>query len=172
MTGRKRTNDLYFEWLLKKCNGYDLEKLYKRLHDIEFMYPLAKDEEASEYGLYLRDEFRINHKNYVFENLRDGKCTVFELIIALAKICVTRTGGIMIPDRIGNYMELMLDNIGILNFKNMEQSDIDIRITRFMYREYGVNNEYCMFPSSYEDLNEIDILYQMVIWLQDYRSMY
>ena len=154
--------DKYFEWLLDISSGHYCRYLYQKLYNIKFTYSISRDEDCAHYGLLLRDMYKWEHEYKLPKNLIGRECSVLEVMIALAKLCVSRRNLPMTPDRICDFMEDFFYNLGITVSGGIEEI-----IDHFLKRDYGEQLEYCMFPSDRDDLEEIDLLYQMELWLKE-----
>ena len=151
----------YFEWLYNYvCNGrahsnVSYKKLFRVLHSIPFIYIIRNDVNRAVDGKDLRNRF-IFEKRYDDRNLLyliRGKCTVLEMIIALAIRCEetimddTRYG-----DRTKQWFWTMLNNLGISNitdevFDNLYHNKecIETHINKFLYHEYEPNGKGGLF---------------------------
>ena len=156
-------NDSYFEWLIDISDGHDFRYVYSVLYGIEYRYSMKSDDRCDEYGLCLRDMYRLQEKRNIPKKLPKGS-TVLELVIALAKICVSKRRLPMTERRICDFVEYILCNLD-LNYKT--DDEIKYRIDRFMDRDYGNELEYCMFPSDHDELEDIDLYFQMMMWLDE-----
>jgi hypothetical protein len=155
--------DEYFEWLINLSDGHDFRYIYSVLYSIEYKYSIKSDQRCDEYGLCLRDLYRIQERKKSPRRLPKGS-TVLELIIALAKICVSRQHLPMTERRICDFVEYIIDN---LNLSYQTDDSIKYRIDRFMNRDYGEDLEYCMFPSDNDNLEDIDLYFQLMMWLDE-----
>lgn len=155
--------DSYFEWLIDISDGHDFRYVYSVLYSIEYRYFLKSDDRCAEYGLCLRDMYRLQERKVLPKRLFKG-CSVLELVIAVAKLCVVKQHLPMTERRICDFVEYILCNLD-LNYKT--EDEIKYRVKRFMDRDYGESLEYCMFPSDNDDLEDIDLYFQMQLWLDE-----
>lgn len=156
-------NDSYFEWLIDMSDGHDFRYVYSVLYGIHFKYSLMSDDRCDEYGLCLRDMYRIQERRVLPKKLPKGS-TFLEIVIAMAKLCVVKQHLPMTERRICDFVEYILCNLD-LNYKT--DDEIKYRVNRCMDRDYGKELEYCMFPSDHDDLEDIDLYFQMEMWLAE-----
>lgn len=169
----------YFEWLSGfVCDGRFSEKISYRklmmfLHNTEFRYSIARDENRAHDGIDLRYRFTICHEQYSEkETLQalDGPCSVLEMIIGLAIRCEEN---IMDDPRYGNrtgqWFWRMMTNLGLGNmtddrFDKAVANDI---IQRFLDRKYAPNGKGGLFTLQHypKDLRKVEIWYQMCWYL-------
>ena len=157
----------YLDWLMDISNQYDNPYLCREMFNIEFEWILPRDEDVNEYGLFLRDDYRWHTHRDLPDSLPEH-CTVLEAVIAMAKICVHKSGLPVTPERTCDFVDEIFDNIGVS--PKYTKSANEYAAKHFLNRTYGPACEYCMFPSGYvepTEMENIDILGQMNIWLKE-----
>lgn len=169
--------DDYFEWLCQKLEPAfkwrNYSKLLRRLLEIDFVWTLDMDKNRALKGVYLRDAYGVDNsfsEVFITNEIDISPCSVLEMMIALAKDCEDQ---IMwdedIGDRTGVWFYHMIRNLGLLTMddKHYNRKFIDVTIRRMMYRTYAPNGKGSMFYTVRPDVNmqEIDIWYQMMYWL-------
>lgn len=172
----------YFRWLCEMVHIDQEDKAYwllaKDLHRIEFYALVAHDENRASDGLELREEYlrEINYPKYVDIC---GECSVFEMMIGLARRMDFETGD---PydfddsiDRTSFWFWEMIDNLGLIAFDDDSyveydgMNNVENIIEKFLERRYGWNGEGGLFPLNYcrEDQREVEIWYQMNQYLNE-----
>lgn len=173
----------YFHWL---CELVHIDQEYdsywllaKELHRKEFYSLVPHDENRASDGLELREEYmrEINYPRYIDI---PGECSVFEMLIGLARRMDFETGD---PydfensiDRTAYWFWEMIDNLGLMPFDDDSYVDYDgIRIVediidRFLNREYDADGNGGLFPMRVvnEDQREVEIWYQMNQYLNEH----
>ena len=175
-----RTNEAYFSWLYHKANGdryngpITFEKLLRRLHDIEFISLLARDENRAEDGMDLRWRYvceRVvpDRQEFILLSL-DGPCSVLEMIMALAIRCEENimddpTKG----DRTGQWFWGMLANMGLSGMTDdrYDEMYIDMIVDRFLMRQYSKDGKGGLFTvrDCDVDLRDVEIWHQLCYFL-------
>lgn len=171
----------YFEWMCDLvCDEENLKKvtyhqLMRRLHEIDFEYTIAMDDNRAEDGTDLRYRFAYE-KSYsgpmIAAYLDDRPCSVLEMMIALSIRCEDR---IMcdpdVGDRTGQWFWNMIVNLGLGGMTdakfNIEYVDMVIR--RFLDRKYRPNGEGGLFTIDRprQDMRTVEIWYQMSAYLEE-----
>lgn len=161
----------YFEWLcsyvdgVRSYPGISFRKLLTFLHEVEFEYTIAMDENRASDGETLRYRFS-RHATGIEEQYLDGPCTVLEMMIALA---IRMEEDIMddplMGDRTAQWFWKMIVSLGLngmtdLYFNRAEAENI---IGRFLTRNYSPNGKGGLFTirNCNIDLREVEIWIQM-----------
>ena len=171
----------YFEWMCKlvRDDSYtrrlSYKKLLKYLHDREFEYTHAMDENRAEDGTGLRYRYAYDYKRSgpsIIEYLDDGPCSILEMMVALAVRCEER---IMYDpdfgDRTGHWFWVMIENLGLrsMSDNNFDERYVERVIDRFLNREYDEDGKGGLFTVKRraDDLRTVEIWYQMCWYLDE-----
>ncbi len=177
---RKELNNLYFEWMYQLVDGegysegLSYRKLFKHLHETEFIFSVPMDANRADDGTDLRYRFAYE-KSYdnriIAAYLDDRPCSVLEMMAALSLRCEEH---IMddpdIGDRTGQWFWGMIRNLGLdsMDDSRFDAVYTDDIISRFLEREYSPDGGGGLFTvkNCMYDLREIEIWYQMC-WYMD-----
>ncbi len=179
---RSELNDMYFEWMYHiVCddNRYTKRFSYRRLlhclHDIPFTFIIPMDGNRAEDGIDLR--YRFGYENQIDGSaiatfLDDKKCSVLEMMIALAIRCEEH---IMddpdIGNRTGQWFWNMIINLGLGQMSDGRFNDRKAReiVDIFLNREYEQNGSGGLFTlkHSHRDMRNVEIWYQMNWYLNE-----
>lgn len=163
----------YFEWLVSLVNGWDYSRLLSLLHSIEFTYTNPLDENRYRDGLELKSRYLYeNGYDHSYINLLGTKCSVLEMMVALAVRCETTImSDYTYGDRTSLWFNCMLDGMRLCNSTDtMFDEDycrrrIDIMLNR-LYDEYGDGGLfYVRFPDY--DMRRVEIWCQMNWYLNE-----
>lgn len=198
----ERAQTLYFNWLcvLVHADDYMGKEWYilsKILHDIEFYWTVANDDNRAEDGVKLREVWRSSLKNeaedlgvglYVPLDALNGPCTMLEMMVALASRIES---DMMQIDSEGNrtwlwfwYMVHNLladadprnchwwhDTCHDETITPLEGSTIKEMVRKCLDREYEPDGSGgCLFPmirSEACDRREVELWYQTNDWLNE-----
>jgi len=162
-------NRVYFESL---CNIIDFDgsanryqKLLKYLHERPFVYSIPNDINRAVDGLELRQQL-------LYKMSSEG-CSVLEMMIALANRCETH---IMHDEEYGNRTHVwfwnMIINLGLIKETDDTYNHIHVErcVTKFLNRDFKRNGSGSLFKTRRKDIDmrEIEIWYQMSLYLEDY----
>lgn len=176
---RDRVNDEYFEWLLDLVCGkryskqISFRKLITRLHSIEFLYIIPRDQNRAEDGMDLRYRYALQCDRYNYEPILDcltGPCSVLEMMVALAIQCEE---SIMddpsIGDRTSQWFWGMIANLGLggMYDERFDRQYVDETIERFLNRDYEPDGTGGLFKIRHcdVDLRDVEIWYQLCWYL-------
>lgn len=182
----------YFHWL---CEMVSIDQeheswwiLAKTLHSRKFYALVAHDENRAYDGLDLREEYlsKTGAPDYatVFPDETDGECSVFEMLIGLARRMEFETDDPYVYDgderdrrTTGYWFWVMLDNLDLTRFSDQEYADnaeeavsyIDWIVDRLLDRRYSANGEGGLFPLNHchENQCKVEIWYQMSAYLME-----
>ncbi len=177
---REDISNEYFEWIFGLvCNrrfgkGVSYRKLLARLHCTEFVYSIPRDRNRAQDGIDLRHRFVVcngyeDWYDTIMEAL-DGKCSVLEMMIALAIRCEEN---IMddphMGDRTGQWFWGMISNLGLGGMSDdaFNVDAVDYIIKRFLDRKYEPDGEGGLFTIKRcdVDLRTVEIWYQICRYL-------
>lgn len=144
MTFEERVNDEYFEWLCEQvgssrfARGVSYEKLLSHLHNIEFTWFVPYDDNRADDGIQLRRRYAISQDDMTLTRYLKGPCSVFEMMVALAKRCEEIMDDALLGNRIGQWFWGMIHNLGLTPMRdsNFDTEYVDTVIARFLDREY------------------------------------
>ena len=172
MDARYSIDREYFEWLCdtvcgdRFAQGVSFERLLARLHEIEFVYSIPKDENRAEDGMDLR--YRFAHEDA--DRYLRGPCSVLEMLVALSLRCEETI--MDDPDkgnRTGQWFWGMITNLGLGSMTDDRYSRgyVDECVFRFLYREYAPDGKGGLFRirDCEDDLRDVEIWYQLCWYL-------
>lgn len=164
--------NLYFNWmyyLVFQDRRY--WKLMCHLHNVDFRFIIAMDENRAEDGTELRYRFGREHEYedaMISDFLDDRPCSVLEMMVALA---IRYEEHIMadpeIGDRVGEWFESMIDNLGLSRMTDdiYDRNEVDSIIETFLNREYSRDGSGGLFTTNSDrDMRSIEIWYQMFLY--------
>lgn len=192
---KKEIESEYFRWLCdlvginNEANSYYI--LADLLHKREFYSIMANDDNRAEDGKYLRelfcDEVYWRYENEVFRNRQvkpnalvldclSGPCSMFEMLIALAKR--VEDDILFEPDRDGKLKLIfwkMIENLGFLELSDDHFYDengsekCDKTLDILLNRKYSKDGKGGLFPlrRTKIDQREVEIWYQMASYLEE-----
>lgn len=170
---KNEIREYYFNWLCELVckNRYSksvsYSQLLAKLDEVEFTYLIPNDQNRAENGMALRWRFYCETG---YDALRDGPCSVLEMMVALAIECeVTIMDDPNVGDRTGQWFWNMIVNLGLGSMTDYKFDDIyvDGVIHRFLNREYEPNGKGGLFTvrNCRYDLRTVEIWNQMCWYL-------
>ena len=187
-----RTQEEYFNWLIEHIGGPEDERVLKNslLLDILFnrvfiwdenLVPMDRNRAAD--GLDLRHRFvekytiKLHYDDYpnnpkiipFYDEPASNKCTILEMLIALAVRCEVSIMGDNETDNTPKWFWTMIDNLGLRECK--DESYINYILDNFEKHTYDFDGKNgCLFPMKHprEDLRNVEIWYQMCWWLNQH----
>lgn len=161
----------YLEWLCKLVGADpDYTLLWRKLHDIPFIWVLPMDENRAEDGKYLRYLFCLEKENLDREDVDyalSGPCSVMEFLVGLAKrIEDDILYSVDSEDRTGQWFWEMIGNLGLEKYDDSAYSEVEVDdiVTRFMTRKYGKNGAGNVFKNGPGGPKNIEIWNQAQHW--------
>ena len=176
-------NSDYFEWLCslvkdsKPLKNVSYKKLLWCLHSTEFVYFVPMDANRYEDGINLRYRFgdENNVEDPVIASCLDiNPCSILEMMVALALRCeehimVNPEKGLMS----GRWFWMFVKNLGLddMHDARFDEDQADSVIQRFLNRDYSHDGEggLIYIPNCQYDLRDMEIWYQMMRYLSEYR---
>lgn len=139
----------YFKWLCDVVHAEEsYSMLWQKLHSMDFVWVVDRDENRAEDGKYMRYIFTIEKYNDMdvdFEEIDQylsGPCSVMEFLVGLARrIEDDIMESVDLENRTYKWFHEMIDNLGLLDYDDKHYSDgeVDAIIHRFMSRKYAKN---------------------------------
>ncbi|HZJ76712.1 MAG TPA: hypothetical protein VFC70_03280 [Oscillospiraceae bacterium] len=186
----------YFLWLCNDIRLDTMSKSYRHLvrvlHDHEYYWSIARDDNRCTDAERLRDNFTeaMDYEDDILYHII-GPCRVLEMLVALARrfdymILDSTPEFEMFPNQLRpcRWFWEMLDNLGLLEFSDeyFEGVDegktldrIDDILTNLLERTYEHNGEGSLFPleNPKRDMRKVEIWYQMSEYvLENYYKNY
>jgi len=176
MHTRDYIRDLYFDWMYKIVSDeqfseqFSYKKLFRRLHDTDFVYSIPKDENRAEDGKDLRRRFGFAVQIVGAERNLQGPCSVLEMMIALAVRCEeTIMDDPSYGDRTGQWFWGMIVSLGLgaMDDSRYDEDRVDYILDKFLDREYEPNGKGGLFTikNCETDMRDVEIWIQMLWYL-------
>lgn len=174
----------YFEWLCdlikdsKPSRMVTYNKLIRYLYNTEFYYTIPMDGNRYEDGINLRYRFgydRAIDAPVIASYLDINPCSVLEMMVALAFRCeesimINFDNGVMS----GRWFWKMISNLGLdrMDDNNYDEEIVNNIVWRFLNRDYDRDGKggLVYLPGCPDDLRSMEIWYQMMHYLADYRE--
>ena len=168
--------DEYFIWLsdLVYRNGFD--KLLTRLHETEFRYLIAKDQNRARDGEGLRYRFAISRTSDdspdAITDILDGPCSVLEMMVALSIRCEEDfTDNPNVGDRTSQWFWSMIVSLGLgsMTDSRIRYTYVDEVLERFLDRDYEANGKGGLFTVKHcnYDMRDAEIWHQLCWYLDE-----
>ena len=169
----------YFNWLYnlvsenRYADGISFRKLLLFLHEAEFTWMIAKDENRAEYGIALRYRFAMS-QGYEEDvdwalDVLDGPCSVLEMMIALALQCEEWADDPKMGDRTSQWFWNMIVSLGLgpAIDGRFDRRLAEAVTVRFLNHDYEPDGRGGLFTvrHSYVDMREVGIWEQMCAYL-------
>lgn len=169
----------YFNWLYNNvCKGRTHDKvsyvkLFKLLHQIEFIFTIPNDINRAKDGVDLRYRFAMLKDDDRIMEILDGPCSVLEMMVAISIRCEetimddTRYG-----DRTGQWFWNMMSNLGIGRMTDdiFEEYVVEDIINTFLERRYRPDGKGGLFyiKGCEDDLRDVEIWIQLCWYLDKF----
>jgi len=179
---RNRIKNEYYEWLSdivcenRFSKNVSYTKLLMHLHNTKFKYLIPRDRNRAERGINLRYNFAIDQgyeDNYeiVLADL-NGRCSVLEMLVALAMQCEELMDDPRYGDRTGQWFWGMITNLGLGGIRddNYDKDYVTDVITKFLNRDYEPDGKGGLFTirNCDEDLRDVEIWTQLCWYLDSF----
>ena len=170
MTYQDEISNRYFEWIVDLVgNGESYRRLLLRLHQIEFIFLIPKDENRAKDGLDLRYRFALDSRMMDAEDYLDEPCSVLEMMAALALRCEESVDDPLYGDRTSQWFWKMINNLGLgyMTDDRFDIDEVDYVIDKFLHREYSPDGHGGLFviKRNRPDLRKVEIWYQLCWYL-------
>lgn len=176
-------NSKYFDWLFDMVcrNRYPAQnsfrKLLMHLHDIDFRYMIANDQNRASDGVRLRYRFALylgyDDDPKEITNLLSGPCSVLEMMVGLAVRCEEDImDDASKGNRTGQWFWEMIVSLGLgsMDDRRYDERVVDDVIECFLNRDYKPNGKGGLFTidNTDQDLRIVEIWYQMCWYLDNF----
>ncbi len=170
----------YFYWLVSiiedgEHKTSDYIRLLLFLFRTEFYAVMSRDENRIEDGLDLRERYIYMERLNIYSDELDAPpyCSVLEMLVALAIRCENE---IMYDpdyeDRTSKWFWIMLDNIGLSDFKdgNFDENEANYIISKWLERDYKRSGVGSIFYTNNPKINmqKTEIWYQMNYFIDEF----
>lgn len=174
----------YFDWLCNLVCGEDrfrLKSYYDllfTLHDRDFIWLIANDQNRSEEGVCLRSRFAsdIGHNTNTIYVHMSWPCSILEMMAALAVRCEeTIMSNPEIGDRTTQWFWGMIRSLGLMGMRDnlFNTNYVNQVLDVFLDRKYKRTGEGGLFTikNCTSDLRKVEIWHQLC-WYLDNREGY
>ena len=173
----------YFHWLCEMVHIDMMEASYwllaRDLHHKIFVPLIERDENRAFDGLELREEYLSEMMLPEYCTI-DGECTLFEMLIALARRMDFETSNpydLDGKDNTAYWFWEMMDNLGLSKYSDDTYADmkdeaisyVDWAMDKLLKRKYEPNGDGGLFPLKHchENQCNVEIWYQMHAYLNE-----
>lgn len=148
-------------------------KLFRMLHDTEFLYTIELDGNRADDGVELRYRFGWEKgyvKEQIAQSLDNRPCSMLEMMVALAHRCEENImDNPEKGDRTGIWFFEMLESLGLdyADDDHFYPRQVQAVLADFFNHNYAYNGKGGLFTLRYpeRDLRRMEIWYQMNGWL-------
>ena len=169
----------YFNWLYNSvCKGrahdkVSYVKLFKLLHQIEFIFTIPNDINRAKDGVDLRYRFAMLKDDDRIMEILDGPCSVLEMMVAISIRCEeTIMDDTQYGDRTGQWFWNMMSNLGIGRMTDdiFEEYIVEDIINTFLERRYRPDGKGGLFyiKGCEDDLRDVEIWIQLCWYLDKF----
>lgn len=166
-------DELYLTWLYRQFGSVKTTNptrsywtLARQLFTKQFIWIVPNDDNRVEEGRYLRYEFMHDSDiDWIDDAWMQLECSFLEMLVALTRRLSFEDGR---DPR--EWMRILLDNIGLLQFNDASEYDhqyVDEVLDRVIWRTYAPDGTGGLFPLHYakEDQRDVELWYQMCAYL-------
>ena len=173
----------YFDWLCsmvkdsKPSSRSSYRRLLAYLFSTEFVYVMPMDGNRYEDGINLRYRYGYEHgiaDPVIASCLDTSPCSIFEMMVALSTRCEEHI--MLNPDagaQAGRWFWMMIKNLGLegMTDSRFDEERVNSVVWRFLDRKYSYDGTggLIRIPNSRYDLRTMEIWYQMMRYLSEYR---
>jgi hypothetical protein len=170
-------NDAYFCWLIGLIGDDYIERNYQKLlwklYSTDYLWELDYDRNRAADGLFLRTIFAQETRIMYNFGRREGRCTMLEMLIALAR---RAEDDIMhdpdYGDRTGYWFWTMIQNLGLDMYDDgyYFEEEVDRILDVFVHHRYeknGMNGGAFPVRTKARDLRKTDLWWQMNAYLEE-----
>ena len=170
----------YFSWLCDLASSEKIEddqcvELFYILDSIPFTYILPMDANRYEDGIALRYRFGRAcgySQSEIAYQLDTEPCSVFEMLLALAKRCDESIMGTIDEDRTSEWFWIMLNNLGIGEeyiANGIDRGEVERKVDILLERKYAKNGRGGLFIFNDPTINarQMEIWYQLMNYLNE-----
>lgn len=159
----------YFDWLISQIrtpNGKVYFNLFERMHNLEFVWTVANDDNRIQDALDIRSEFLPVRKR------RTGGVTILEVLIALSRRAAFDGGG---EPEIWAWQ--LIKNLKLNKAHDpwtaQKTQSVDEILEALVWRTYSHDGRGGFFPLQYpqEDQTKVEIWYQMHAYLLEIQEV-
>ena len=176
----KILQEQYFRWMVGLIRNPEYMtrdrswmKLFRLLHDTEFVYTMELDENRANDGIELRYRFGWE-KDFVNEQIAHSldirPCSMLEMMVALAHRCEENImDNPEKGNRTGVWFFQMLESLGLdrMDDDHFNQRIVEAILDDFINHRYSPDGHGGLFILKYpnRDMRKMEIWYQMNWWL-------
>ena len=171
----------YFDWMIHLVGGggysggLSYRKLFRLLHEMEFIYILAMDRNRADDGIDLRYRFAYERgysAREMEEAMGGAPCSLLEMMAALALRCEEDiTDDPDSGNRTGQWFFEMIESLGLkeMDDRHFDRAAAEDILSRFMRREYLPDGRGGLFTISDpgRDMRDMEIWYQLMEYLNE-----
>ena len=142
-------NHLYFYWLCSiafpnEQGQSHYSNILKLLYETDFIYVVPLDENRYIDGVKMRYHFSCSSKipeDIVNSELNNKRCSVLEMMVALASRCESIMYEAEHGDRTSEWFKIMFDNLGLSNYPDNQWTpntfdEVNLIVNKFLFRCY------------------------------------
>ena len=172
----------YFHWLLELVGADDQDyyPLFRKLHDIEFTWSVANDDNRAADGVNLRYDY-ISEENLRLDSCGldlNRPCSVLEMLIGLSVRIERDVIGEPGNDQTAKWFWIMIENLSLdrQHVSYFDPKFVDEIVQKMLKRDYEKDGFGCLFPPEKQDekqdlrLKKQEIWYQMSYYLEEHFS--
>jgi len=176
MTTDSAIRNEYFKWLILQIGDASVDDIHHvctQMHQKEFVWFIANDDNRLQDGLDLRLEFLYETgKDVPSEALRLLHVSVLEVLVALAR-------RIDFQNSMGaeHAAWMLMSHLGLDKFRGrltpQDREEIDEILEMLIWRHYEPDGMGSFFPLAWpeRDMRKCEIWYQMMSWLHEQTTL-